>query len=67
MGGEMGQARTAWELGVARWLETFPDYAGDILRVIASAHRAPSLSGVHHWSTRSGKTPLVRVVGAFRA
>lgn len=58
-----GRARSAWELGVAPLLEAFPDHAGDILRAIAFAHRAPFPVPVFITGRAgAGKTTLARAI-----
>lgn len=58
------QARVAWETGVAPLLEAFPDHAGDILRTIAFAHRAPFPVPVFITGRPgAGKTTLARAIG----
>ncbi len=59
-----GQAHTAWQAGVAPLLEAFPDHAGDILRAIAFAHRAPFPVPVFITGRAgAGKTTLARAIG----
>lgn len=58
------QARSAWHTGVEPLLEAFPDHAGDILRAVAFAHRAPFpvplfITG----RTGAGKSTLARAIG----
>ena len=58
------QARAAWGTGVAPLLEAFPDHAGDILRAIAFAHRAPFPVPVFITGRPgAGKTTLARAIG----
>ncbi|MGC5172997.1 hypothetical protein ACLQ2Q_20350 [Microbacterium sp. DT81.1] len=58
------QARAAWQTGVAPLLEAFPDHAGDILRAIAFAHRAPFPVPVFITGRAgAGKTTLARTIG----
>ena len=57
------QARAAWETGVTPLLEAFPDHAGDILRAIAFAHRAPFPVPVFITGRPgAGKTTLARAI-----
>lgn len=59
-----GQARTAWQTGVAPLLDAYPDHAGDILRAIAFAHRAPFPVPVFITGRAgAGKTTLARAIG----